>query len=62
LPFRLGTTQNIEAGDLQLAGLDAQIIQDVDSWWLLVVESIATEHDARELISRLANALKWVAI
>jgi hypothetical protein len=62
LPFRLGPSQSIEAGDLHLIGLDAQIIVDDDLWRLLVIRGIATEHEARELASRLAGALKWVAI
>ena len=61
MPFRLGPTQTIEAGDLHLRGLDAQIIDD-RAWRLLMIRDIATDHEVRELASVLAGALKWVAI
>lgn len=59
LPLRLGPTQTIDAGDLHLIGLDAQIIDD-DPWQLLIVRN--TGHGAREPASRLVGALKWVAM
>ena len=60
MPFRLGPTQTIEAGELHLRGLDAQIVDD-DPWRLLMIRGIATGNEARELTPRLAGALKRVA-